>query len=297
MADFDQAGRYLIRRAPAGFFAWLAPRFLADWDFRGWIDTSTLTFPGEPDRICDTVGEFVHRSDRARRCLLDVEIQSRPHVDMLERQGEYAYRLRREQRYGRGRRGKYQVIAVLLNLTGAVQPHVLDMTEPALNDAGLRLEVVQRTLREEDSAATLARIATGELQRCVLPWVVLMRDAGRSAMIQEWKRLALREPDERWRREYGALALVFSDLTRHALVWNRALGGWQMERSRHVMEWEARARRKDLLRVLQLRFHDVPAEINAAIAEQKGPDELSRLLDLAVTTSSLDEFRAALSQP
>ena len=57
-------------------------------------------------------------------CLLDIEAQSYPDVDMLERQGEYAFRLRRERRYGRGRRGKYQVVSVLLNLTGAVQPHV-----------------------------------------------------------------------------------------------------------------------------------------------------------------------------
>ena len=54
-------------------------------------------------------------------------------------------RLRRERRYGRGRRGKYQVVSVLLNLTGAVQPHVLDMTEETLDAGGLRLQVVQRT--------------------------------------------------------------------------------------------------------------------------------------------------------
>jgi hypothetical protein len=82
---------------------------------------------------------------------------------MPERLGEYAYRLRRERRYGRGRRGKYQVLSVLLNLTGAVQPNVLDMTETTLDGAGSRIEIVQRTMREEDAAATLRRIASDEL--------------------------------------------------------------------------------------------------------------------------------------
>src|SRR4051812_10392134 len=98
MSDFDQAGRYLIRRAPADFFAWLSPRFAAAWAFRGWLDTSALAFPGEPERVCDTVAEFAAAADPSRRLLLDVEVQSRPDVDMLERLGEYAYRLRREKR-------------------------------------------------------------------------------------------------------------------------------------------------------------------------------------------------------
>lgn len=69
-----------------------------------------------------------------------------------------------------------------------------------------------------------------------------------------------------------------------------------MERSRHVMEWEARARRADVVRVLQTRFRDVPPEISTAIAAWKNPDELSHLLELAVTIASLDEFRGALNQ-
>jgi hypothetical protein len=118
MADFDQAGRHLIRRRPERFYDWRSPSFMRTWQWRGWIDTSTLVFPGEPEGICDKVAEFVHRTDRARRCLLDTEVQSRPDPDMLDRMGEYGFRLRRERRFGRGRRGKYQIIGVVLNLTG-----------------------------------------------------------------------------------------------------------------------------------------------------------------------------------
>jgi hypothetical protein len=76
MAQFDQAARYLIRRAPLSFFRWVVPRFLGRWHFRGFRDTSTVAFPGEPDRVCDTVAEF-HEIGRPRqRCLVDAEAQA-----------------------------------------------------------------------------------------------------------------------------------------------------------------------------------------------------------------------------
>jgi hypothetical protein len=185
MFDYDKAGRYLIRLSPVGFFGWLSGEFVRIWQFRGWLDTIAIPFPGDRQRVCDTVAEFVNREDRRRRCLLDTEVQSRPHLDMPERLGEYAFQLRRERRHARGRHGKYQVIGAVLNLTGAVQPHLLDMTEAALNGAGLRIVVFQRTLREENAGETLQRVAIGELDRCVLPWIPLMRGGGEASIITE----------------------------------------------------------------------------------------------------------------
>jgi hypothetical protein len=297
MADFDQGGRYLIRRGPDGFYEWISSAFVQAWQRRGWIDTSTLAFPGEPERICDTVAEFVHRSDPTRRCLLDSEIQPRPDPDMLDRMGEYGFRLRREHRYGRGRRGKYQIIGIVLNLTGPAQPDVLDTTETTLGGAGMRLRVVQRTLRNEDAAATLARIASGEWQRCVLPWVVLMRGAGRPVIIREWLRLAAQEPDERWRSDLGALALVFVQLTPHEATWRQALEGWNMERSHAVLEWEGKGESNALLRVLRARFgQNLPADLESAIPTLP-PDERAHWLDTAATALSLDDFRAKVGRP
>ena len=68
MGIFDQAARYLVKRRPEGFFKWLAPGLVTCWAFRGWLDTSRITFPGEPDRICDSVAEFgVEQFPRARK--------------------------------------------------------------------------------------------------------------------------------------------------------------------------------------------------------------------------------------
>jgi hypothetical protein len=56
----------------------------------------------------------------------------------------------------------------------------------------------------------------------------------------------------------------------------------RVERSWHVMEWqaqaEARRARANVLRALEVRFQEVPADVTAAIAAQNNLDELTRLL-------------------
>ena len=297
MFNFDKAGRYLIRLDPVGFFTWLGARFVAAWQFRGWLDTSAIPFPGDRQRVCDTVAEFIHRRDPRRRCLLDTEVQARPHLDMLERLGEYAFQLRRERRYGRGRHGKYKVIGAVLNLTGAVQPNVLDMTEETLDGQGLRIGVVQRTMRGEDAATTLQRIAAGQLARCMLPWVPLMQGGGDPAIIAEWRRLTLLEPKESWREDFGALALTFAELAKRKGVWQTGLEGWNVRESKFLAGWEkqgiVKARREDVLRALQLRLQNpLPMDFVNAVNSCEDLTELQRWFDLSQTATNLTEFRA-----
>jgi hypothetical protein len=305
MFNFDKAGRYLIRLDPVGFFIWLGAAFVGAWQFRGWLDTSAIPFPGDRQRVCDTVAEFIHRTDRRRRCLLDTEVQSRPHPDMPERLGEYAFQLRRERRYGRGRHGKYQVIGAVLNLTGAVQPNVLDMTEATLNGQGLRIGVVQRTLREEVASTTLQRIAAGELARCILPWIPLMQGGGDPAIIAEWRRLALLEPKENWRGDFGALALTFAELAKRKGVWQTGLEGWNVRESKFLADWTKQAvkeAKKDavlkekqnaLVCALQIRLQNpLSPDLVNTISECNDPDELDRWFQESLTANTLAEFRA-----
>ena len=293
----------MAKRKPAGFFGWVAPRFLARFTFLGWADTSRIAFPGEPDRTCDTVAEFAPAGGSGPRRMLDVEFQSEPVSDILDRAGEYAFRLRRELRYGSGREGKHVVITVLVNLTGPEQPDVLDMTEPELDDAGTYQKVVLRTLREEDAAATLAAIAIGRLDPCVLPWIPLMRGAKGPDMMEEWKRLALQEPDSRLRSDYGGIALVFAELAGIGPEWRKALEGWNVRESQQVLEWQEQAReetrlqvtRRNLLRVLELRFQtSVPPDLAAAVTETTDLNALGRWFDAALTADTLDDFRATM---
>jgi hypothetical protein len=301
MFNFDKAGRYLIRLDPVGFFTWLCPTFVRAWRFRRWLDTSAVPFPGEKERECDTVGEFIHRRNRRRRCLLDTEVQSHPHVDMPERLGEYAFQLRRQRRYGRGRHGKYQVIGAVLNLTGAVQPHVLDMTEPSLNGAGPSITVLQRTLRQENAATTLRHIAAGALSRCVLLWIPLMRDGGDAAIIGEWQRLASQERNASRRGDYGAIALTFAELGKRKGIWETGLEGWNVKDSKFLADWADQAaskaalktRRQDLIRYLQIGFQNpLPSDLVNMINECEDQNELERWVEVAAAANALAEFRA-----
>lgn len=300
MGVFDRASHYALKSNPAAFFTWLMPRFVDQFVFLGWLDTTTIAFPGEPDRICDTVAEFAPRSEEGPRCLLDVEFQSQPHLDMLERGGEYAYRLRREARYGVGQAGKYRVVTVLLNLTGPPQPLELDMRQTELDGAGAWLRVVQVTFAEEEAAKILTRIASGELSRGVLPWIPLMRDGGDPAIIGEWRRLALEEPSGQRRSDYGGLALVFAGLAGRRQMWEQALKGRNMLQSEVVLEWQREAEiersHKLILRLLELRHRQaVPADLEATVTASNDLEELSRWFDLAVTTDTLEAFRIALT--
>jgi hypothetical protein len=296
---YDQAGRYAIKRRPSAFFTWRAPALWAAYRLVRWQDTRTLPFPGEPDRVCDTVAEFEHQVDRRSRCLVDVEVQAEPDADMLERLGEYAFRLRRELHYGPGTAGKYPVLCLVLNLTGAEQPSRLDMTLPEWNAAGQWLQVAQGTLSAEDAAQTLARIAAGDLERWVLSWLPLLQGAAEATNLMEWKRLASQEPDSHGRSDFGALALVFAELAGTAAVWRKALKGWNMRDSPQVLEWQAEARLEKLAelvrRAIRLRFATpVPADLEDQLAAIKDEAELDRWFDASQTTPSLDAFRAAV---
>lgn len=59
------------------------------------------------------------------------------------------------------------------------------MQLPGMPEVGLTDRVVRLAVRDEDAAATLARVASGELSRCVLPWVALMRGGGTAAVLAE----------------------------------------------------------------------------------------------------------------
>jgi hypothetical protein len=299
MNDFDQAARYAAKLNPAGFFHWLVAGLDRVLVFRGWLDTRTLPFPGEPDRTCDTVGSFDPLTGTGLPWAIVVEFQSEPEADMLERLHEYVARFRREQRAGADRRVKYQVAAALVNLTGPVQPDTLEMLLPIAADFGLRLKVVLRTMREESAAATLAEMASGRVARCLLPWIPLMHGAAEPAIMEEWKRLAEAEPESRLRADYAGLALVFADLAGRRNEWRQALEGWNVRRSQQVLEWqtegEVRRARVDVLRALQIRFQDpVPTDLVALIESLTDLDELSRWHETALKAESLGAFRAVV---
>jgi hypothetical protein len=301
MGQFDQAARYTAKLDPPAFLRWLLPGLDAALAFQGWLDTRTLPFPGEPDRICDTVAELLDVAQPDRLWALVIEIQSEPDPEILDRLLEYMIRLRREVRHGPERRVQYGTAGALLNLTGPPQPDVRDMALPCGAEVRLRFRPAVRTMRDEDAAATLRGIDAATIGRCILPWIPLMHGGGDLSTMEEWKRLAALEPESRLRSVYGSLALVFAELGGRETAWKLSLEGWNMRESTVISGWiaegEAKGRRAALQRVLQTRFNaPVPNDLTEAIQAVNDSETLDRWLEIATVVDSLDAFRAAIHQ-
>jgi hypothetical protein len=164
---FDQASRYTAKLDPPVFLRWLVPLLTDTVVFHGWLDTRTLPFPGEPDRICDTVAALVEQTVPETWWALPIEFQYGPRGNMFGRLLEYLARLWLELRPVGVPEGRYNLVAAVINLTGVGQTS----RDMQLGETGLRtcLHVAERNLVEEDAAATLAAIAEGRWGRCLLP--------------------------------------------------------------------------------------------------------------------------------
>jgi hypothetical protein len=273
---FDQASRYIAKLDPLGFLRWLLARLSLAISFHGWLDTRSLPFPGEKDRVCDTVACLLEPGPPAVWWALPVEFQLKPDGTMFGRFLEYLGRLWREQRPPGGR-GRFHVGGALVNLTGKKRTASKDMR---LGETGVRtgLWVEERNLATEDAAATLAGIAAGTIPRCILPFIPLMHGGGEDGNIKEWVRLASRERNRRLRGDYGGLVLVFAELAGRLDQWEKALEGWDVIESKKVLEWQkesaARAHRNDLLGLLEERFGRLP---RALVQRINQTDDVERL--------------------
>src|SRR5712691_7047634 len=114
---FDQASRYAAKLDPLAFLRWLVPRLADTVVFRGWLDTRTLPFPGEPDRICDTVASLVEQTVPETWWAMPIEFQHRPHGNMFGRLLEYLARLWLELRPASAPQSRYNLVAAVVNLT------------------------------------------------------------------------------------------------------------------------------------------------------------------------------------
>ncbi len=296
---FDQASRYAAKLDARGFLGWLLHEEPASPRFRGWLDTRTLPFPGDPERICDTVA-WLSDPDPAVEWAIPVEFCIEPDGSLFGRLLVYLGQLWLEVRPTDVGGERFAVGAIVVNLTGHGQTsRTMRFLQTEIHTS---LTVAERNLADEDAEATLAHIATGTLPRCVLPWIPLMQRGGEDGIIQQWKDLAGLEPDSRRRSDFGGLALVFADAAHRLPIWKEALKEWNMRESQQVLEWinmgraegRAEGEANALLRLLAKRFPPgAPLDLAAKIQMTTELEHLRKWFDLACTADSLDAFRQA----
>ncbi len=81
---YDQASRYGSKLDESGFLCrllWEGPVALR---YRGWLDTRTVPFPGDPERVCDTVA-WLGDADPALEWAVPVEFCLTPDATFFGR--------------------------------------------------------------------------------------------------------------------------------------------------------------------------------------------------------------------
>jgi hypothetical protein len=212
MADnnpFDQATRYVARMDPPGILAWALRCSASDFLFVRWLDTRSVPFPGTSDRISDLVAQLERNEPPGQPWLIPIEFQVDPDPLMFGRLLEYLGRLWRSERPTQERGDRFWLGAAVVNLTGFGSASL----DCEWSEAGPRvlLRVSERNVGQESAEQTLADIANGLRSPVILTFIPLMEGGTEPGIIEEWKRLALIEPESRRRSDLGALAIVLAE--------------------------------------------------------------------------------------
>ena len=312
---FDKATRYLAKLDPPGIFSWLLGMGEEECRFVRWEDTRAIPFPGETDRIGDTVARLEDVKAGLLPWACALEFQTVPDPAMFGRLMGYLSAIWDSLRPDGERGSHFFVSAVVVNLTGKGQS-ALSMQWPNAR-FHTALEFPEWNLAYESADKTLGRIEQKELARCVLPWIPLMQGGDDPAIIDRWKAAAEKEPDQRIKSDFGGLARVLSEAGKRHELWNKGLEGWNGTQSQVVLAWQAEAEARGraegkaegmaegkaegkaetgatmLLTVLATRFKEVPEDLARNLRSVTDPAKLESWAEPAVSSATLDEFRSA----
>jgi len=280
-------------------FAWwlgLPPDGL---EFRGWLDTRSIPFPGEADRTGDSVARIARRDGSHPPWAIALEFQIAPDPLMFGRMLAYLANIWLQVKPDEERGSRYELGAIVVNLTGRGNAS-RTMHWPA---AGLttQLAIAERNLGEESAEELLSAIESGSRNRTLLPWIPLMIGADDRDIIRRWKQAATLEPNTRRRAEFGGLARIFAEAAGRKSRWDEALKEWNVIESLTVLEWINQGRvegrvegqREVLLSILADKFGAVPAELSQSIQQSANHDVLRQWASAAARAATLAEFRAA----
>jgi hypothetical protein len=278
--------------------------------FREWLDTRDLPFPGEPDRICDTVAHLEDVAEHGVPWAVAVEFQIQPDADMFGRFLGYLSGIWLKRKPDNERGSRFHLGAAVVNLTGSGSAsREMDWSAAGLHSA---FKVVDRNLAYEPATELLAGIESGRWSRCLLPWVPLMSGAENTDTIERWKTLAQVEPDQRRKAQFATIALLFATKAGRKTVWQKQLEGWNVEDNEYINEWiavgekrgialgEARGKemgefleaRATLLRLGTKKFGPAPEGIEAIVQAIQDRARLERMIDRIFEATSWPDLVA-----
>jgi hypothetical protein len=185
---YDQASRYLARLDPAGLVSWLLGLPAEAFAFEGWLNTRMISWPGDPERTCDTVAYLRDLSRGGVPWAVVIEFQLAPDPLMFGRLLVYLGQVWESVKPAAERGDRFELGRVVVNLTGKGD----SSREMAWPEAGLGLGLRRPDLNlaEQGAGEVLEGIASGRLTRAVLAWIPLMQGGAEEAIIHRWRELA-----------------------------------------------------------------------------------------------------------
>jgi hypothetical protein len=289
---YDQLCRFLLRLDEVALLCWLLRLRPAAVAFERWLDTRGLPWPGQPERICDSVAWLPDLTDGDRPWAVVLEFQLEPDASMFGRLLVYLGGVWLQFRPSELPGDRFCVGAVVVNLTGNGQ----SSRNMRLGKSRLRthLGVEEWNLAGESAQRLLRQVKAWRIPRLALTFVPLMQGGCEEGIIRQWLELARQESDQQKQQALG-LALVFAEKAGCADAWRNALEGFNVTESKIVQEWTARARAEgnvEMLReVLKAKFGALPADLEAALQRTSDLSALQRWAGLAVRARSLAAFR------
>jgi hypothetical protein len=115
---FDAACRYLLRLNAVALLAWFLGLRESAFAFAGWLDARRVHWPGQPERVCDTVAHLKEQAAHGLPWAVPVEFQIEPDPDMTGRLLVYLGGVLLELRPSDLPGDRFQVGAVVVNLRG-----------------------------------------------------------------------------------------------------------------------------------------------------------------------------------
>jgi hypothetical protein len=186
---------------------------------------------------------------------------------------------------------RYQVACAVVNLTGSRQSapasRLYRFPSDGLSWGG---KVRERFLAEESADKTLRGVEREELRRGILPLIVLMKGAGKPAIISRWVAQANLETDARRRADLGGMALALVALKDWSPAWKDALKRWNMIESPYVIEWQVATKREDVKKFLETRFGPLPADLVQRIDALTELKDVEPLIVEAARVKQLADF-------
>src|SRR5207302_1909019 len=131
------------------------------------------------------VAHAERRDDNQRPWAIVVEFNIEPDAVMFGRLLGYLGPLWIEEKPSNERGDRFEIGAVVVNLTGVGT----SSRTSSWPNAGMesRLAIRERNLANMTAEVVLKQIADGTVPRSVLPWIPLMQGGNDSAMIDKWK--------------------------------------------------------------------------------------------------------------